>query len=94
MPDEIDFGGDAMRFKTAVVVIFLFLLQVAVSFAQSGGSLGPKDGVSLPPTALDRVGVGTVAPDFTLESRDGQAITLSSYRERKNVVLVFYRGYW
>lgn len=83
-----------MRFKTAVVVILLFLLHVAVSFAQSGGPFGPKDGVNLPPTALDRVSVSTVAPDFTLESRDGQAITLSSYRERKNVILVFYRGYW
>lgn len=45
-------------------------------------------------TDLERVAVGTEAPDFTLESSDGRTVTLSSFRNRKNVVLVFYRGYW
>ena len=48
----------------------------------------------LQPTDLDRVVAGVAAPDFTLESTDGEPITLSSYRDNKNVVLVFYRGYW
>jgi peroxiredoxin len=38
--------------------------------------------------------VGAPAPDFTLESKDGVAVTLSSFRGRKDVVLVFYRGHW
>ncbi len=56
--------------------------------------LGPKDGAGLPPADLNRIKVGEEAPDFTLEDKDGKPITLSSYRGRKSVVLVFYRGYW
>jgi cytochrome oxidase Cu insertion factor (SCO1/SenC/PrrC family) len=56
--------------------------------------LGPKDGLDLPPADLERVQAGTLAPDFTLESKDGDFVTLSDYRGQKNVVLVFYRGYW
>ena len=55
--------------------------------------LGPKDGLNLPPVDLERVKVGTSAPDFRLHSADGQAVSLSDYRG-KTVVLVFYRGYW
>jgi len=57
-------------------------------------SLGPVDGTGLPPTDLDRVAVGAPAPDFTLESSDGVRVRLSSFRGRKDVVLVFYRGHW
>ena len=37
--------------------------------------------------------VGQQAPDFMLGDQDGKAVTLSSARGHK-VVLVFYRGYW
>ncbi|PWH18425.1 MAG: hypothetical protein DDG58_06480 [Ardenticatenia bacterium] len=33
-----------------------------------------------------------VAPDFTLSSAQGMSVTLSDYRQRATVVLVFYRG--
>ena len=56
--------------------------------------LGPVDGLDLPPTDLDRVQEGDVAPDFTLTSLAGPPVTLSSYRGEANVVLVFYRGHW
>jgi peroxiredoxin len=36
------------------------------------------------------VEVGQLAPDFTLDSQHGEPITLSSYRGRKNVVLIFF----
>ncbi len=36
--------------------------------------------------------VGTIAPDFTLVSEKGDTIKLSSFRNTKNVVLVFYPG--
>lgn len=62
--------------------------------AQAGVALGPRDGAGLPAIDLARVAVGSPAPDFTLESKDGIAVTLSSFRGRKNVVLVFYRGHW
>jgi thioredoxin-dependent peroxiredoxin len=34
--------------------------------------------------------VGDNAPDFTLPSSEGHDVTLSSFRERENVVLIFY----
>lgn len=34
--------------------------------------------------------VGAVAPDFTLRDQSGRPITLSSFRGKQNVVLVFY----
>jgi len=57
-------------------------------------TLGPRDGHDLAPTELDRVAVGTAAPDFSLLSLDGETYTLSDFQGNKNVVLVFYRGHW
>ena len=34
--------------------------------------------------------VGDTAPDFTLRDTDGNDVTLSSFRGKKNVVLAFY----
>ena len=34
--------------------------------------------------------VGTEAPDFTLKDQDGNEVTLSSFRGKENVVVVFY----
>jgi hypothetical protein len=38
--------------------------------------------------------VGRPAPDFTLPDPAGRQVTLSDYRGKKPVLLVFYRGYW
>jgi hypothetical protein len=43
------------------------------------------------PTALK---VGEPAPDFTLSDAAGRSVTLSDFRGKKPVVLVFYRGAW
>ncbi len=72
----------------------LFLLAVSLAAAPARAQLGPKDGADLAPTDLNRVKVGQPAPDFTLEDVSGQPITLSDFRGKKTVVLVFYRGYW
>jgi len=69
---------------------FALLMFSFPAFAQ----LGPKDGADLAPTDLNRVKVGQTAPDFTLEDTEGKAVTLSSFQDKKSVVLVFYRGYW
>lgn len=45
------------------------------------GAPGTLPGMSL---------VGQPAPDFTLPASTGEQITLSSYRDQKHVVLVFY----
>lgn len=34
--------------------------------------------------------VGSLAPDFSLNSQNGESVSLSSFREKKNVVLYFY----
>lgn len=34
--------------------------------------------------------VGTTAPDFTLKDQNGQPVTLSSFRDAKDVLLVFF----
>ncbi len=36
------------------------------------------------------VAVGAEAPDFTLKDQNGQPVTLSDFRGRKNVLLVFF----
>jgi cytochrome oxidase Cu insertion factor (SCO1/SenC/PrrC family) len=70
------------------------LLAAVLLAGAAAIDLGPKDGAGLPPTDIARVKVGDQAPDFTLENMDARRVTLSSYRGKKNVVLVFYRGYW
>ena len=56
--------------------------------------LGPVDGLNLPSVDLERVAVGSPAPDFSLQTISGDTLTLSSFRGDRNVVLVFYRGHW
>jgi cytochrome oxidase Cu insertion factor (SCO1/SenC/PrrC family) len=84
--------------RVRVVPVLITLLGV-VSLAgcagpESAPQLGPKDGLDLPPTDLERVSVGEAAPDFTLEAYSGDTVTLSDFQGDKNVVLVFYRGHW
>jgi len=84
-----------IRFTSMGLSAALLALGLAGSLqAQTPIELGPKDGHDLPATELDRVAVGTPAPDFSLESLDGDTLTLSDFRGKKNVVLVFYRGHW
>ncbi|PYS58069.1 MAG: hypothetical protein DMF73_13975 [Acidobacteria bacterium] len=40
------------------------------------------------------IGVGDIAPDFTLQDQNNSKVTLSDVRGKRSVVLVFYRGYW
>ena len=67
------------------------VLVFALLLFQTG--LGPVDGQDLSPYDLNRVLPGVMAPDFRLQDQDGKVHQLSQYRG-KNVVLVFYRGYW
>ena len=40
------------------------------------------------------VAVGHAAPDFTATDANGDRVSLSDYRARQSVLLVFYRGGW
>ncbi len=44
--------------------------------------------------AMREVGVGEVAPDFTLKDQDGSPVTLSSFRGKRGVALCFYPFDW
>ena len=79
-----------MNSKLVLPLLFIFSIVCAPAF----GQLGPKDGAKLPATDLERVKVGQTAPEFTLEDRTGKRISLSDFRGKKTVVLVFYRGHW
>jgi hypothetical protein len=61
------------------------LVFLAAGMAHAQNALAPSD--------LDRVAVGAKAPDFELPAAGGQKVSLRGVRG-KNVVLVFYRGYW
>lgn len=74
-----------------ILTLTLLLTGIAIG---SPPALGPKDGRDLPPADLNRVQVGQAAPDFALESMDGSQVTLSDFRGKKRLVLVFYRGHW
>ncbi len=77
--------------KSILLPISLFMaLTSSVAYTQTG----PKDGMKLKPTDLERLKVGDTAQDFTLENLDGNGITLSDLREKKNIILVFYRDQW
>jgi hypothetical protein len=70
---------------------------VALASAACRGNdvrLGPADGRDLPPVDTGRVAVGEPAPDFSLRSYADGIVTLSDFRGRQDVVLVFYRGHW
>ena len=75
-------------------MIFVLLLVLSFGYSPALAQLGPKDSTDLSPTDPQRVKVGQPAPDFTLEDMEGKSITLSDFRGKKTVVLVFYRGYW
>ena len=66
--------------------ILLLVLSFAMTFGAGQEKLSPSD--------LNRVKDGVTAPDFTLEDQTGSRVTLSGFRGKKKVVLVFYRGYW
>lgn len=76
---------------TFLALLAVFAFAAAPAAAQQ---LGPADGRDLPAADLERVKVGDEAPLFTLESYENGAIALENYRGDKNVVLVFYRGFW
>ena len=76
--------------KRFILAVFAVLITSTTALAQ----LGPKDGADLSPTDLNRIKVGQPAPDFSLEDVNGKTITLSELRDKKTVILVFYRGYW
>jgi peroxiredoxin len=42
---------------------------------------------------MSKVSINKPAPDFTLEDYEGNAVSLANYKGKKNVLLVFNRGF-
>lgn len=83
--------------RSAMVLLAGLLVGAPHTLVAQGAAptaLGPNDGAGMTAVDTGRVAPGTVAPDFTLAAKDGGAVTLSQFRGKKNVVLVFYRGHW
>ncbi|MGH9846945.1 MAG: hypothetical protein ACREEM_50250 [Blastocatellia bacterium] len=90
------------------LILFIFSVALVAACQNSGNpggqsaattatpSSGPVPSASYDPswTDLGRVNRNTIAPDFVLEDQTGKMHRLADYRGKKNVVLVFYRGYF
>lgn len=86
-----------IRIHTPPLATALVGVSVAVGCADQPDReprLGPHDGLDLPAVEAGRVGVGDVAPDFTLPAHGGGTVTLSDHQGKRDVILVFYRGHW
>jgi cytochrome oxidase Cu insertion factor (SCO1/SenC/PrrC family) len=75
-------------------LLLALILGLTIANPAAFGQPAAKEATNSSATDLNRIKVGQPAPDFTLEDSDGKNISLSDYRGKKNVVLVFYRGYW
>jgi peroxiredoxin len=84
----------ARSFLASAAVVGAALSILPFAGAAQAPTLGPVDGHDLPAIDLERVTVGSMAPDFTLAQYRADTFTLSDLRGSKNVVLVFYRGSW
>ncbi|MEP7273335.1 MAG: peroxiredoxin family protein [Acidobacteriota bacterium] len=89
-----------VRIGSALVVAFLLAgCQKEASLESVTAPIAtpvPAAAPSIDPTItdLERVKPGGVAPDFKLTNHDGLPYVLSAFRNKKYVVLVFYRGYF
>ena len=75
------------RIMTAAAV--LFALFVAAPHAAPADPFG-----TTPEAQAGRVQEGDEAPDFNLESLDGQTLRLSELRGEKNALIILFRGAW
>ncbi|MCA1603731.1 MAG: redoxin domain-containing protein [Acidobacteria bacterium] len=80
-----------MLMKTFITMAFMIW---GMACTPGGSTLNNQQSPAQTKARSTPVGVGDVAPDFTLEDQSGNKITLSEARGRSPVTLVFYRGYW
>ena len=80
--------------RASVLSVLFCMLTGFVNFLK----FSPYEGelsVSKPYSSIDAtLQHEDLAPDFTLNNQAGISISLSQYRDKKNVLLVFYRGSW
>jgi len=87
------------RFTSPFRVVYLILLLATVyvdisSNLTHASAPAERSTNTQTQTVAKPVGIGEVAPDFTLVDHHGTKLTLSDSKGKSPVVLVFYRGYW
>jgi peroxiredoxin len=90
------------RYAVHVVMVFLtgtFLLTfqfvtTAYSLSDAYKNNIYNTGILKPTDSVLKVKVGKPAPDFTLKSVSGDAVSLKQYRGKKNVVISFVPAAW
>ena len=80
-----------MPVKTSIT---LALMIAGMACTTGGSAVSSQQSPAQTKVRNAPVGVGEVAPDFTLEDENGNKVRLSEARGKSPVVLVFYRGYW
>ena len=84
-----DDSSQGRRSSGLAAGLTILLLAAGTAVAQEAVSSG-----EVQPEATTRVEVGQVAPAFDLEAPDGTRHSLTELRDKKNLVLVFFRGTW
>ena len=93
--------GYQPKWRAAAIAVVLALIVAAL--AACGSSAAPE-ATSVPPATTQGESAPTstdpaappakLAPPFELPSATGETVSLASFAGDKNVVLVFYRGFW
>lgn len=76
-----------MQFGIVVIALLLCVSSSAFSFKTSSKSLTLKNAGK---GKLNMLKIGDIAPDFELENSIGKKIKLSSFKNKKSVVVFFY----
>ena len=81
-----------------------FLVTLLIAACGTAAEPVAEESRSHPPTHVQEgegaaasgsvTSAANVAPDFQLPSASGETLSLASFAGDKNVVLVFYRGFW
>ncbi len=73
-------------------------MKVLTAFFQTIVLLSVSMAATLQPPSVPQrskpIGIGDMAPDFTLEDQHKNKVALADARTKSPVVLVLYRGYW
>jgi cytochrome oxidase Cu insertion factor (SCO1/SenC/PrrC family) len=71
-----------------LALIFASLTLTLSASAQASPTPSPTPAPT--PAPYDKLKVGDLAPDFTLQDLTGKQVKLSEFRGKNNVVLAFY----
>ena len=81
----------ASQFKRLRMVTVVALAVLALAAC---GTAAKPEATAAPPATEAPATAAKLAPTFELPNAAGETISLASYAGDKNVVLVFYRGFW